>query len=141
MPVISLLQRLEEMLAVERLRSDHDIVRLVEERLPTRALSSLRRAGLTDEEIHALVVPRRTLSHRVAKRERLSADESDRVVRIARVVNLGENAFRDAARFWSWFRAPQRRFDDRSPLQMLQTEAGARLVEDLLIGLEEGFVA
>jgi putative toxin-antitoxin system antitoxin component (TIGR02293 family) len=129
------------MLAVERLRSETDIVRLVEERLPTRAIDALRRAGLTDDDIHALVLPRRTLSHRIARRERLSADESDRVVRIVRVVNLGENAFRDRPRFWDWFRAPQRRFDGRSPLQMLQTEAGARLVEELLVGLEEGFVA
>ena len=129
------------MLAVERLRSDHDVVRLVEERLPTRAIDSLRRAGLTDDEIHTLVLPRRTLSHRIAKRERLSADESDRVVRIVRVVNLGENAFGDSVRFWKWFRAPKRRFDGRSPLQVLRTEAGARVVEELLIGLEEGFVA
>ena len=78
---------------------------------------------------------------RIAKRERLSADESDRVVRIVRVVNLGENAFGDRERFWDWFRSPQRRFDGRSPLQMLRTDAGARLVENLLIGLEEGFVA
>ena len=129
------------MLAVERLRSDHDVVRLVEERLPTRAIDALRQAGLTDDEIHTLVLPRRTLSHRIAKRERLSADESDRVVRIVRVVNLGENAFGDRERFWDWFRSPQRRFDGRSPLQMLRTDAGARLVENLLIGLEEGFVA
>jgi putative toxin-antitoxin system antitoxin component (TIGR02293 family) len=141
LPVVNLLKRLEEILETERLTSDQDIVRLVEGRLPTAALQALRIAGLTDDEIYSLVLPRRTFSHRVAKRERLTSDESDRIVRIIRVVTLGENAFRERDAFWNWFRAPKRRFDGRSPLQMLRTEAGGRLVEELLIGLEEGFVA
>jgi putative toxin-antitoxin system antitoxin component (TIGR02293 family) len=139
--VISLLQRLENMLDRESVQDEQSVVRLIEERLPTKAVAGLRGLGLTDDEIHSLVLPRRTMSHRVARRERLSSDESDRVVRILRVIDLGERAFGDRDRFWHWFRAPQRQLDDRSPLQMLRTEAGGRLVENLLIGLEEGFVA
>lgn len=139
--VVSLLKRIEEMLETERLRTDQDLVRLIEERLPTGAIDGLRRAGVADEEIFSLILPRRTLSHRIARREPLSLEESDRVVRIVRVSTLGENAFGDRDRFWRWFRAPMRRFDGRSPLQMLRTEAGGRLVEELLIGFEEGFVA
>jgi putative toxin-antitoxin system antitoxin component (TIGR02293 family) len=141
MAVISLLKRLEEILKSERLRSEQDLVRLIEEGLPTRAVQGLRTLGLTDDEVYSGVLPRRTLTHRIARHEPLSRDESDRVVRIARVSALGENAFGDRGRFWRWFRAPMRRFDGRSPLQMLRTEAGGRIVEELLIGFEEGFVA
>ena len=139
--MINLLRRLEEMLESERLRSDEDVVRLVEDGLPTSVVRRLRVVGLTDEEIYAGVLPRRTLAHRVARHERLSRDESDRVVRILRVAAFGEHLFGDPERFWRWFRAPKQRFDGRSPLQMLQTDAGGRVIEDLLIGLEEGFVA
>jgi putative toxin-antitoxin system antitoxin component (TIGR02293 family) len=141
MPVISLLKRLEEILESERLRSEQDLVRLVEEGLPTKVVQGLRTLGLTDEEVYSGVLPRRTLSHRVARREPLTRDESDRVVRIARTAAFGERVFGERERFWRWFRAPKRQFDGRSPLQMLQTEAGARLVEELLIGVDEGFVA
>jgi putative toxin-antitoxin system antitoxin component (TIGR02293 family) len=139
--VLNLLARLEDLLEAEHLHGDADVVRLVEEGLPTGVVKRLRELGLTDEDIYAGVIPRRTLTHRIARRERLSRDESDRVVRILRVVAFGERMFGDRERFWRWFRAPKRRFAGRSPLQMLQTDAGGRVVEELLIGLDEGFVA
>jgi len=141
MPVVDLLQRLKEMLAADQLASEHDIARLVEARLPVRALDALRTAGMADEEIYSFVLPRRTLSHRTAKRERLSVEESDRVIRILRVTALGENVFGEPARFWRWFRAPNGGFDDRSPLSLVVTDAGARVVEDVLVGIDEGFAA
>src|SRR5262245_29885639 len=106
MPVVSLLKRLEAMLAVERLADERDVARLVEERLPTKSVGALRSAGLTDDEIHAMVLPRRTLSHRLARRERLSVEESDRIVRILRITAFGEEVFGERERFWHWFRAP-----------------------------------
>jgi putative toxin-antitoxin system antitoxin component (TIGR02293 family) len=141
LPVISLLKRLEAMLDVERLDNEQDLVRVIEERLPTSALQALRTAGFTDDEIYALVLPRRTFSHRVARGERLSLDESDRIVRMLRVAAFGESVFGERERFWSWVRAPKRRFDGRSPLSLLTTAAGARVVEDLLGAIDEGFAA
>jgi putative toxin-antitoxin system antitoxin component (TIGR02293 family) len=141
LPVINLLKRLEEMLDVERLESEQDLARLVEARLPTRALDTLRTAGYSDEEIYGFVVPRRTFSHRVARRERLSLEESDRIVRMLRVAAFGESVFGDRERFWSWFRAPKRRLEGRTPLSLLATAAGARAVEDLLGAIDEGFAA
>ena len=52
------MRRLQEMLGVGRLRSDRDLVALVERRLPTRALEALRRYGLSGDEIHTPVLPR-----------------------------------------------------------------------------------
>jgi putative toxin-antitoxin system antitoxin component (TIGR02293 family) len=139
--VISLLQRIEAMLATERLRSDHDLVRLVEARLPTQVIDGLRRSGLADEEIYSLILPRRTLTHRVARREPLSLEESDRVVRLARIAAFGEQVFGDGERFWRWFRAAKRQFGGRAPLEMVTTEAGARLVEELLARIDDGLAA
>jgi uncharacterized protein (DUF2384 family) len=82
------LRRIQEMLGVRRLKSDQDLVKLVEQRLSTQAIESLRRHGVSDEEIYGLVLPRRTLAHRRARREALSRDESDRVVRLARITAL-----------------------------------------------------
>jgi putative toxin-antitoxin system antitoxin component (TIGR02293 family) len=129
------------MLGVHGLRSDQDLVRLVEARLPTRAIDRLLHSGLTDDEIYSLIVPRRTLSHRRARQESLSRDESDRAVRLARIAALAEQVFGDSGRAWRWLRATKRQLKGRSPLQLAATEAGARLVEELLYRIDEGMAA
>jgi putative toxin-antitoxin system antitoxin component (TIGR02293 family) len=137
----SLLKRVQQMLGVHGLRSDQDLVRLVEERLATGAIERLLQSGLTDDEIYSLIVPRRTLTHRRARREALSRDESDRAVRLARIAALAERVFGGGERAWRWLRAAKRQFKHRSPLQLTATEAGARLVEELLYRIDEGMAA
>ena len=135
------LRRIQEILGAQRLRTDRDVVRLVEQRLSSRAIDALRDAGVTDEEVYSLIVPRRTLTHRRARREALSRDESDRVVRVARVVALTQEVFGDRGRGWKWLRDAKRHFQGRTPLNMLATEAGARLVEELLYRIDDGMAA
>jgi putative toxin-antitoxin system antitoxin component (TIGR02293 family) len=137
----SLLKRVQQMLGVHGLRSDQDLVRMVEEGLATGAIERLLQAGLTDDEIYSLIVPRRTLTHRRARREALSRDESDRAVRLARIAALAEHVFGDSGRAWHWLRATKRQFKGRSPLQLTVTEAGARIVEELLYRIDEGMAA
>jgi uncharacterized protein (DUF2384 family) len=85
----SLLERVQEMLDVHHwLRSDRDLVKVVDGGLATGVIAGLRRSGLTDDEIYSLIVPRRTLTHRRARREALSREESDRAVRLARIAAL-----------------------------------------------------
>lgn len=135
------LRRIQEMLGVRRLKSEQDLVKLVEQGLSTQAIESLRRHGLGDAEIYGLLLPRRTLAHRRARRETLSRDESDRVVRLARIAALSEQVFGEQERSWRWLRAAKRQFQGRSPLQFAATEAGARLVEELLYRIDEGMAA
>lgn len=134
-------RRLEVKLGVTPLRSDKDLARLVHDRLPLASLESLSHHGMSDEEIYSLIVPRRTLVHRKTRRESLTHDESDRAVRIARIASLAEEVFGDDAKASRWLRKIKTRFEGRSPLEMLRTEAGARLVEEMLLQLDYGFVA
>src|SRR5579859_6870375 len=76
------------------LKSDDDLVALVEERLPVGAISALMEHGILEKEIYSVIVPRRTLQHRRARKENLSREESDRAVRLARLAALTEkNSF------------------------------------------------
>src|ERR1700736_1286511 len=52
------------------------------------ALADLNRHGYSDEEIWALVAPKRTLARRVAKREPLAVEETDRALQLERVATL-----------------------------------------------------
>jgi len=132
-------RRIEVKLGVTPLRSDRDLSRLVDERLPLTSVESLSSHGMSDEEIYSFIVQRRTLVHRKTRRESLTHDESDRAVRIARIASLAEEAFGDDAKASRWLRKAKTRFEGRSPLEMLRTEAGARLVEEMLLQLDYGF--
>jgi putative toxin-antitoxin system antitoxin component (TIGR02293 family) len=106
--------------------------------LPASAIKSLVRGGLTDAEVYQLVVPRRTLAHRVAKHQALSQDESDKAVRVARIAAMAEQVFGEADRAWHWLRKPTPRFEGKSAIDMLATEAGARLVEETIVQIDHG---
>ena len=137
----SLYASLRGRLGIRRIRSDRDLVDLVEKRLPANTIRSLVSSGLSDAEVYQLIVPRRTLAHRLTKHQLLSTEESDKVVRVARITALVEQVFGEGERAWRWIRKPKRQFGGKSPIAMLATEAGARLVEDLLIRIDDGSAA
>jgi putative toxin-antitoxin system antitoxin component (TIGR02293 family) len=134
-------RRIEVKLGITPLRSDRDLARLVDARLPLTSVESLSSHGISDEEIYSFIVPRRTLVHRKSRSEALTHDESDRAVRIARITSLAEEVFGDDAKAGRWLRKAKTRFEGRNPLEMLRTEAGARLVEEMLLQLDYGFAA
>jgi putative toxin-antitoxin system antitoxin component (TIGR02293 family) len=128
-------------LGIARIRSDEDLATLVEKRLPATAVQSLLRGGLSAAEAYQLIVPRKTLAHRIARRQPLSREESDKAVRVARITTMAERAFRDACKAWRWLRKPKRRFEGKTPLEMLVTEAGTRLVEETIVQFAYGMMA
>lgn len=137
-----MLQQVEEKLGLQTsLRTDADLVSAIEGRLPLRTISLLMEHGIEEKEIYSLIVPRRTLQHRRARKEKLTVEESDRAVRIARIVALAEKVFADQAAGMRWLRAPKRRFSGRTPMEMLATETGSRLVEEMLYQIDEGMGA
>ena len=133
----SLYNRIENTLGV-RVASDHDLAKVVETRLPTKVIGSLIRHGLTDSDVYELVIPRRTLSHRKSRRQKLTSEETDRVVRLARTMALAQQVFADRSKALSWLRGAKRRFQGRAPLALLSSEAGSRLVEEALYQIDEG---
>lgn len=123
------------------LKSDADLVALVEERLPVASISALMEHGILEKEIYSVIVPRRTLQHRRARREDLSREESDRAVRLARLTALTEKIFGDLKEGMLWLRSPKKCFRRRTPFDMMATETGSRLVEEVLYQIDEGMAA
>ena len=96
---------------------------------------------MSDAEVYQLIVPRRTLAHRIAKHQPLSKEESDKAVRVARIAAMAEQVFGEPERAWRWLRKPKRRFEGKTPLEMLASEAGARLVEEMIGQIDHGIFA
>ncbi|MGH7806049.1 MAG: type II RES/Xre toxin-antitoxin system antitoxin [Candidatus Binatia bacterium] len=114
--------------------------RIREQGFPLDALRELLALGFSMGELQGLVINPRTLRHRRRRHERLSGDESDRVVRLAHAFSSAERTFGDRDRAWRWLRKASRPLGGRRPIDLLATETGARAVEELLVRLDEGMV-
>jgi len=132
--------RFEELLGA-RTGSEQNVVRLVERGLPLSVLDRLQEQGLSKAELFDVIIPARTLKHRKSKRQPLSREESERVVRAARVLAKAGAVLGEAQSALAWLRSPKKRFEGRSPIEMLATEPGGRLVEEMLIQIDEGMFA
>lgn len=121
-----------------QVRSDAELARAVEMGLPTAAIDALRKRGVTERDIAALVIKPRTLSHRRAQRSRLTVEESDRAVRLARVRALAEETFGDPRKADVWLHRELSVLDGRRPIDLVRTQVGARMVEDLLASIAWG---
>jgi putative toxin-antitoxin system antitoxin component (TIGR02293 family) len=95
---------------------------------------------LTAVELDRLALPRKTLAHRRTL-GRLTAEQSDRLARILRVIEQAERAFGDATKAHTWMRRPTSALADHAPLDLLDTDIGAREVENLLGRIEHGIAA
>jgi putative toxin-antitoxin system antitoxin component (TIGR02293 family) len=84
------------------------------------------------------VIKRLLIQHRRSRREKLTLEESDRVLRIVRILSSAEAVYGNRARALAWLRKPHSRLDGRSPLSLLKTDTGSRIVEELLIQIDEG---
>lgn len=112
----------------------------VEEGFSYEALERLRRAlDLTTARLSELLrIPPRTLARRKEAR-RLEPDESDRLLRLSRLLGLALRLFEgDLAATRSWLSAPQPALAGEVPLEFAGTEIGAREVEHLIGRLEHG---
>jgi putative toxin-antitoxin system antitoxin component (TIGR02293 family) len=131
-------QQIGEWLGVPVPKTDQQMLEMVERQLPTSAINRLVALGITRPEIDGLVIPLRTLQHRRSRREKLTVEESDRVLRVARLLSQAESVYGSRARALVWLRRSHPRLRDRTPLETLKTDTGSRIVEELLVQIDEG---
>jgi len=85
-------------------------------------------------------IPARTLARRKAG-GRLDPDESDRLVRISRVIAAAITLFEgNHASARHWLTSPRAALRNQAPLELAQTDVGAREVERLIGQLEHGIL-
>jgi putative toxin-antitoxin system antitoxin component (TIGR02293 family) len=120
---------------------DLDLVEAVREGLPVATVDRVIESGLLSSvELDRLALPRKTLAHRRTV-GRLSAEQSDRLVRILRVVSEAEETFGSRDKAHRWLRRPTTPLGGRAPLDLLDTDVGARRVETLLGRIAHGIAA
>ena len=116
------------------MRKPEDLAQLIRKGLPAKSVTSLaEKLDLGNAVLsRKLGIPQRTLTRRLSQGSRLTAAESDRTVRLARVYAHATEMIGDEERAVEWLRTPNRALGGDSPLDQLDTDLGARMVEDIL---------
>lgn len=107
--------------------------------LPFASLQSLGETYQIDLKSMAaiLAIPERTFARR-KQEKRLRSDESERLLRVARIAALAEETLGGREQAIRWLRRPNRALGNAIPLHHLDTELGAREVEDVLGRIAHG---
>jgi putative toxin-antitoxin system antitoxin component (TIGR02293 family) len=104
-------------------------------------LAGLSHHGYSEDEIFALVVPKRTLARRKAAKDLLTIEETDKALRLERIAVQAEHVFGDPEKAHRWLRKAKRELSGETPLAYLASEGGARVVEEMLFRIEHGIFA
>jgi putative toxin-antitoxin system antitoxin component (TIGR02293 family) len=116
---------------------------VVREGLPTDKavgfLTSLSHVVPREALIRVAGISRRTLERR--NKGRLSPEQSDRVARIARIVDDATESIGTQEQALLWLSVPNQSLEGNRPVELLDTDAGTRRVEIVLGRLREGSFA
>lgn len=124
------------------LRTESDLQAAIREGFPQVVVSEvMQAAGLTLKEIAtSLDLSPRSLQRR-RQEGRLARYESDRLYRLARIVALAKQALDDKDSALRWLKKPNRALGGQVPLDIIDTELGARHVEQVLGRIAYGGVS
>ena len=123
-------------------QSETDLQAAIREGFPQTVVEEVMYAsGLTLKELAAsLDLSARSLQRR--RREgRLARYESDRLYRLARILALAKRHIGGDQKATRWLRRPNRALGGSTPLESIDTELGARAVENVLGRIAYGGVS
>jgi putative toxin-antitoxin system antitoxin component (TIGR02293 family) len=116
------------------IKSFAELAELIRKGLPAGSLVvlgeklELKNAALSEK----LGIPQRTLTRRLSQHSRLTAAESDRTVRLARVYATAVEMIGNADKASKWLRTPNRALGGELPIDQLDTDLGTQEVKNIL---------
>jgi putative toxin-antitoxin system antitoxin component (TIGR02293 family) len=129
----------EKKMSSAKAKHPTDLIRQIQKGLRFSELETLQNSiDMPFEQLAAkLSISRSTLQRRKAA-GRLSPDESDKVMRLSRLLEHATNVFGDIDKARTWLKFPQRGLGGAVPLDYAETEVGAREVDNLLGRIDYG---
>jgi putative toxin-antitoxin system antitoxin component (TIGR02293 family) len=116
-----------------------DLISILKQGLPADAFDTIRdRLNVSDSSLSKIVqISIRTLNRR-RQNGRFKTDESERVLRIARIYEKALEVLESQDMAESWLKKPARGLGYKIPLEYADTELGAQEVINLLGRIEHG---
>ena len=130
---------LEKKTLSAKAKHPHELIRRIQKGLPFSDLKALQtQIDVPLEQLAGkLSISRSTLQRRKTN-GRLSPDESDKVIRFARLLEHATSVFGDIEKARAWLKHPQYGLGGALPLDYAETEIGAREVDNLLGRIDYG---
>ena len=111
--------------------------------LPSSVVVAVARVlGWTRHQlVEALDLVPRTVARRLRRKELLTTPESERVLRLARILARATEVLEGPDKARAWLVQPSVALGDRSPLELLRTDIGTELVQNELVKIDYGMFA
>jgi putative toxin-antitoxin system antitoxin component (TIGR02293 family) len=115
---------------------------LIQAGFPAQALAALKdRTHLTNREIARALGDSEKTVERAATQDHIKPSTSDRLYRLARLIELASEVLCNEQQALDWLRSPQYGLADRVPLDLLATDAGTEQVGAELLRIKFSFLA
>jgi putative toxin-antitoxin system antitoxin component (TIGR02293 family) len=113
---------------------------LARQKLPTSVVSeAIKFLSLpTNDVLGGLRIPLSSYHRKLSGNLPLSSDETERVMRLAEITRIATDAFGDAADASSWLITPNMALTGKTPLSLLDTDAGSSQVRRVLSVINYG---
>jgi putative toxin-antitoxin system antitoxin component (TIGR02293 family) len=115
-----------------------DLSKLARAGLPTASFALFVKKGFSRAELD-WIIPARTFTHRQKNKGVLTIEESDKLLRAAKIQALAWEVLGDSTKANNWLHQKRALFNGISAMELIRTEHGAQLVEEALIQMEEGY--
>ena len=120
----------------------NDFIYCIREGVPKQALDNLLNVtGITVNEITNIIrISDRTL-RRYTLKQKLSAEQSERVIELAKLYSRGEEVFGTLDAFKEWMNSTVMALGNKKPKEFLDTSLGIEMLMDELGRIEHGIFA
>jgi putative toxin-antitoxin system antitoxin component (TIGR02293 family) len=120
--------------------NDFAYIEMIREGLPFASVTASGKAlGLSEEQVlTAIGIPKRTAARRKATKGRLTATESERILRLTRAIVAATESLGDRDNAARWLTGPVLALGGVTPLSLLDTDVGLEQVLTILGRIEYG---
>ena len=120
---------------------DLDIARLIRDGLPVDVIDRLiGDRTVTPDEVKRIIMAPKAIAER-RRKGGLTPEQSERVIRAARIIAEALETFGSRDKALTWMRRACAVLGGKAPIDLLDTEEGAGLVESLLGRIAHGLAA
>lgn len=123
-------------------KSETDFINIIRTGIPKQAMDNLMEiTDLTLTEMASIVHTSDRTLRRYTAGQKLSQDQSERMVEMAKLYGRGEEVFGSLESFREWMNTRLVPFGNKKPKEYLDTSIGIRMIQDELGRIEHGIFA
>lgn len=126
----------------ESIKSENDFINVIRAGIPRQAMTTLMTiADLSLLEMASITHTSDRTLRRYKPQQKLSQEQSERMIELAKLYSRGEEVFGKLASFRQWMDTVLQPFGNKKPKEFLDTSLGINMILDELGRIEHGIFA